>query len=322
MNSELHVIFGTGPLGQSVMRALLARGRQVRMVSRSGRAELPPGVELRTADVYDPQQARAAAAGAAVVYQCAQPGYTEWPALFPPLQTSILNAAAAAGAKLIVGDNLYMYGDVDGPIHEDLPCAALTRKGQVRARMAQEVLDAHREGRVLAAIARGSDFYGPGVLGSALGERVFIPILKGKTASAVGNIDLPHTYTFIDDFGEAMAVLGEQEVALGQAWHVPSPPTLTTRQLIEMIFAQVGRPPRISSMGRMMLRIGGLFIPEARESIEMMYAFEKPYIVDDSKYVQAFGSHATPHEEAIRCTLAWYREHLAAHDTQRGGVRV
>jgi nucleoside-diphosphate-sugar epimerase len=173
--------------------------------------------------------------------------------------------------------------------------------------MSESLLAAHRAGKIRAAIGRASDFFGPYVLESALGSRVFAPAIEGKTASAIGNLDLPHTYTFIDDFGEALALLGERDEALGQAWHVPNAPTLTTRQVITMIFEEAGCPPRMSGMGTLMLRVGGLFIPEAREMIEMAYEFDQPFVVDSSKYAQAFGDHATPLREAIRQTVAWYR---------------
>jgi len=306
--SELHVVFGAGPLGLAVARALVERGKTTRLVCRSGRAAAPAGVEVVAADACQPEEARRAVQGAAVVYQCAQPGYAQWVERFPPLQAGILAAASAANARLVVGDNLYMYGQVNGPIHEDLPYAAATRKGQVRARMAEELLTAHRRGQVSVAIARGSDFFGPYVLGSTLGERVFTPALQGKAASALGNPDLPHTYTFIDDFGRAMVTLGERPEAAGQVWHVPNPETLTQRQIITLIFEEIGRPPRISSMGRFMLRLGGLFIPEARETVEMMYQFEKPFVVDDSKYRRTFAQDATPLRRALSETIAWYRQ--------------
>jgi nucleoside-diphosphate-sugar epimerase len=312
--NELHVIFGSGPLGLAVMSALLRRGRKVRLVNRSGAANVPAEVELLAGDAFSLDFTRHACQKAAVVYQCAQPLYWEWPEKFPPLQAAILEGAASARAKLIVGENLYMYGEVSGPIREDLPYAAQTRKGRVRAEMAQAVLEAHRSEKVRAASARGSDFYGPLVTSSALGDRAILPVLSGKTASLGGNLDLPHAFTYITDFGEAMAILGEQEAALGQAWHVPNPPALTQRQMITLFFEQAGFPPRVSAMGKTMLRIGGIFIPGAREMIEMMYEFEQPFVVDSSKFVRAFGDIATPYPQAVAETLAWYRKHFMKED--------
>jgi len=314
--SQLNVIFGTGPLAQAIMRALLKRGQPVKMVNRSGKrpADAPTQVEIVAGDAYNIEFTRQVTQGAAVVYQCAQPEYHEWVKKFPPLQAAILEGAALNGAKLVVGENLYMYGDTNGqPLHEGLPYAAQTRKGRVRAEMSQALLEAHRAGKIRVVMARSSDFYGPGVLGSALGERTILPLLQGKPAEVTGALDLPHTYTYINDFGEALAILGEREKALGQAWHVPNPPTLTQRELVTLFFKQAELEPKFSVMGKFMLMLGGLFVPAAREMIEMAYEFEKPFVVETDKFIKAFGNIATPHETAIQETLAWFRMYLQTH---------
>jgi nucleoside-diphosphate-sugar epimerase len=96
---------------------------------------------------------------------------------------------------------------------------------------------------------------------------------------------------------------------LGQVWHVPNPETITTREVIALIYAELGKPPRMNAVVRTMLRIVGVFVPGARETVEMLYEFEEPFVVDNSKYVQTFGNHATPIREAIRQTVAWYKLH-------------
>lgn len=310
--ASLHVVFGAGPLGRAVVNELVRRGQAVRVVSRSGQmAEAPQGVELVAGDLYNPAIVRELTQGAAVAYQCAQPHYHEWPQKFPPLQAAILEGLTGSGVKLVIGENLYMYGDTNGkPLTEDLPHAAQTRKGQTRAAMSEAALAAHRAGKVQVALGRGSDFFGPWALGSTHGERVFYPALAGKTASFAGKLDLPHTVTYIEDFGRALVILGEREEALGQAWHVPNDrPQITQRQFAELIFAETGHPVKVSGMGKLMMALGGLFIPEARESVEMMYEFEKPFVVDSSKFERTFGVQATPIEQAIKATVAWYRAH-------------
>lgn len=311
MRDEIHVVLGSGPLGVATATALLQRGRRVRMVSRRGAITLT-GAEVIRADLFDPAAVQGASAGAAVVYQCAQPSYTEWTTKFEPLQESIIAGVAASGAKLIVAENLYMYGAVDGPIHEGLPYAAHTRKGRVRARMAEQVAEAHRSGRVRTAAVRGSDFFGPGVLGSTLGERVFPPALAGKAAQITGRLDQPHSYTYIGDFGEALATIGAHDEALGQHWHVPSAPAITQRALAELIFREIGQPMRVATVGRVMMRIAGLFIPEARETVEMLYEFERPFVIDGGRLSRAFGLTATPLDQSIRATVAWFRTHQQA----------
>ncbi len=313
--SNLHVVFGTGPLGRSVVAELVRQGKTVRVVSRSGQmAEAPQGVELVAGDLYNPAVVRELTQGAAVAYQCAQPHYWEWPQKFPPLQTAIIEGLAGSGTRLVIGENTYMYGDTNGkPLTEDLPYAAQTRKGQVRAAMAEAALAAHRAGQVPVALGRGSDFFGPWVLDSGFGDRVFYPALAGKGASFGGKLDLPHTATYIEDFGRALVILGERDAALGRAWHVPNDrPQITQRQFAELVFAETGHPVKASGVSKTMMRLAGLFIPGAREVVEMMYEFEKPFVVDSSQFERAFGVKATPIAEAIKATVAWYRAHPQA----------
>ena len=315
-NQELHVIFGTGPVGRAVARELVKRGKAVKMVNRSGKKPggVPEGVTVVAGDVFDATVAKQLAQGATHVYQCTNPPYDKWPEQFPTLQANTLEAAASAGAKYIVMDNLYAYGDTNGrPITEDLPYNAQTKKGRVRAQMAKDALAAHAAGRVRVTIARASDFYGPGVVDSAMGDRVFGFALEGKAASAAGNLDAKHSYTYIDDVGKALAILGEHDEALGKAWHVPNADVTTTRQFITLIFEELKQPAKMSAMGKSMMRLGGLFIMPAREMVEMMYEFEKDFVVDSSKFTKAFGLKATPYREGVKQTVAWYQANFK-HD--------
>ena len=308
VNGVLHVVYGTGAVGMSVMDALVQSGRRVRMVNRSGRASVPEGVEVVGGDAADPTFTREVSAGASVVYFALNPPYDKWPELFPPLQTGVLEGAASAGAKLIAMENLYMYGLTGGrPLTEDLPYAPNTRKGTVRARMSEELMQAHTSGRVQVAIGRASDFFGPRVIASAAGEQVFGRAVEGKSAQVAGDPDQPHTYTYAPDIGRGLVILGAREEALGQAWHLPSPETVTTRQFVEMIFEEVGKRARIQAAPKIVLRVMGLFNPGMREMIEMLYEFEEPFVMDHSKFEAAFGEHATPLKEAIGETVRWYR---------------
>lgn len=308
-SNELHVIFGTGTMGTSVARQLQQRGKQnIRMINRSGR--MPIGmadVEVCGGDAYNAQNVRELTHGAAVVYQCAQPEYHEWQEKFPPLQNAIIEGVSASGAKLIVVENLYMYGHVEGKIHEGLPYHATTRKGKVRAAMAQQLLDAHKAGKIRMAIARGSNFFGPN--DAVAYDLQFKPAIEGKTVRVLGNPDVPHTMTFTEDFAKAMVVLGEHDSALGQVWHVPNAPAVTPRQYATMLFEAAGTTPKIAPTSKMMVRIAGLFVPAVRETVEMYYEWETPFIVDHSKFAAAFGDHATPLREAVQKTVDWFRAH-------------
>jgi nucleoside-diphosphate-sugar epimerase len=312
-SNELHIIFGSGPIGAAVMRELIRKGRRVRIVTRSGKPSLATGdqvsgVEFVKADAYDQASAIQAAQGATHIYQCAQPEYHEWVEKFPPLQASIIEAAAATGAKLIVMENLYMYGDTHGtPINESLPDQPHTRKGKVRLAMSEAVFAAHRSGKIRATAGRASDFVGPAYM--VLADMVFYAALDGKKASGTGSLDVPHTFTYTEDVGKALVILGERDEALGQAWIIPSAPAVTQREMLQMVFDAAGKPAKIGVVNGMMMRMAGLFIPGAREMVEMLYEFEKPFVVDSTKFQRTFGMQPTPLREAIQQTVQWFRAH-------------
>jgi nucleoside-diphosphate-sugar epimerase len=244
-------------------------------------------VEVVASDAYDAAQNVEVTKGAAAIYQCAQPHYYEWVEKFPPLQKAILEAAARNGAKLVVGDNLYMYGDPHGrPIREDSPVQPNTKKGRVRAAMAQEVLDAHNASKVRAAIGRASDFFGPD--DTALTGYAIQPAVEGKTVNLMGSTSQPHTFSYIADFGRLLATLGTRDEALGQVWFTPSNPPVTQAEFVKLIEAELGKPVKFMVGGPLMMRFLGLFNKEIAETVEMMFEWTNPYVVDTSKAEKAF----------------------------------
>ena len=306
---SLHVVLGSGPLGLAVARHLAARGDRVRAANRGGRADLPNGVEVISANVAEVADAKRACEGAAVVYHCANPPYAKWPELHPPLMDAIIEGAAAAGARLVFGDNLYAYGPVNGPLKEDLPYLAQGPNGRTRARIAETLMRAHESRRIQATIGRGSDFFGPHAHLSTVGDRVFARAIAGKPAQVLGNPDAPHTVTHIDDFGRALVTLGERDEALGQVWHVPNAETVTMRRFVQMAFEAAGRSPRLRAAPRWGIAMAALFDPTLRAVREQLYQSERPWMVDSSKFERAFGWSATPLPDAVAATVAWFRSH-------------
>jgi nucleoside-diphosphate-sugar epimerase len=305
---NLHVVLGTGPLGLAVARHLAAKGDRVRAANRAGRADLPEGVEVVGADVAVAADAKRACAGAAVVYHCANPPYARWSELHPPLMDAVIEGSAAAGSRLVFGDNLYAYGPVDGPLTEDLPYLATGPNGRTRARIAETLMRAHESGRVRATIGRGSDFFGPHAHLSTVGDRVFTRALEGKPAQVLGNPEVPHTATYIEDFARALVTLAEQDEALGEVWHVPNAETVTARRFVQIVFEAAGHPARLRPAPRWGIATAALFNPTLRAVKEQLYQSEAPWVVDSSKFERAFGWRATPLPEAIRATVAWFRD--------------
>lgn len=305
----LQVVLGAGAIGSTVARELNERGSQVRVVNRSGNARVPGGVETVAADLSDPSAVQKATDGAAVVYNAVNPPYHKWVDLFPPIHTSVIDAAIRAGARLVMADNLYMYGRPgDEAMSEDSPVTPATPKGELRARMAAQLLEAHERGDLEVAIGRASDYFGPLGVTSQMGERVFGPLLAGKKAQVMGDPDTRHTYTYLPDIGRSLVTLGASDVATGRVWHIPSPPAMTTRQFIGAIADQLDTHPGISVMPPALLAMLSWFSPTLKAVREEVFQLQNDWVMDDSKYRETFGHGETPLDEAIAATLEWYRQ--------------
>jgi nucleoside-diphosphate-sugar epimerase/mannose-6-phosphate isomerase-like protein (cupin superfamily) len=314
----MDVIFGFGQVGQALARELAGRGRKVRVVSRSGAGPLLDGVDHVVGDASRPAFCRAVCTGADVVYLCLNAPYDRWAEELPPLQEAVLAGAEAASSKLVVLENLYMYGPHDGPLTESLPHAATDAKGVTRSKMSEALLAAHRSGRVRVAIGRASDFFGPGALASQLGERAFAPLVAGKTVQMIGDPDALHSYAYIPDVARGLATLGERDEADGRVWHLPSVETRTTREILRLAGRIAGVEARVSGISPLLLALLARVNPMVREVRAVGYQLDRPFVVDSSAFERTFGVRATPLEAALEATVEWYRTRARAPRKGRG----
>jgi nucleoside-diphosphate-sugar epimerase len=268
-------------------------------------------VEVRAGDLTDPTFAADAVDGAAIVYQCLNPPYHRWAEEFPGLQDAAVSAARSAGARFVSFENTYMYGDTKGePMTETTPIQAHTRKGKVRAAMAEQLRALHEAGDLRISTARASDYFGPrGTTQSPLGELVIRAALAGKSARVIGDPDQPHSYTYTVDAARTLAELGTRDDVDGEVFHVPNAPAQTMRQIIDMVAEQIGSPIKVSATPRLLLRALGLFNPTVRELDEMRYEFTQPFVVDGTKAQDRLDIVPTPLPEALQATIAWFRQH-------------
>src|SRR5215471_1434618 len=313
MPTDLQVVLGaTGGVGQVLVQLLSAQGAQVRAVNRSGRASVPASVEIMAADLTNRESTRAACQGATTVYHCAGVPYPQWLTYMPVWLDNVISAVSATGAGLVYIDNNYMYAPTSQPLTEESPQAPVTRKGKLRKQLAETILAAHARGQIRATIGRTPDFYGPGVRISAVGEQFFTAVVEGKRVPWLGKLDVPHALSFVEDAARGLLVLGTHEQALGQVWHIPTAQELTGRQYIALASEAAGVPAKPLAVPGLLLRVLGLTNAVLRESVELLYEFNEPLLFDGSKYTRAFGGTPTPHQEALRRTVAWYRNQCFA----------
>ncbi|WP_433613596.1 NAD-dependent epimerase/dehydratase family protein [Dactylosporangium sp. CA-139114] len=293
----MQVVVGSGSVGSAVALELAGDGEAVRIVTRGGSGPQHPRIERVAADAGDAEALLRAAEGASVVYNCANPRYYEWPTAWPPMHDAMLRAARANDAVLAITAPLYGYGHVDRPMTEDMPLAAETVKGRVRAKMWQDTLASG----VRAVEVRSSDWIGPRY---SLIDMALPAMRAGRTVWLPGALDVPHTYTYTGDAARTLVALAREPRAWGRAWHTPSVPALTARQLLTRVAALAGLgAPRLRAYPALAVRAAGLWDRVAREFIEVRYQHDRPFVMDSSLVTSEFGLTATPLDDAVRETL-------------------
>lgn len=305
----LHVVIGNGAVGATTVEMLAERGLPVRVISRSGGTSTDH-VEHVALDASNAGDLIGATKDASAIYNCVNPPYHRWTTDWPPLATAMLDAAEASDAVLVTCGNLYGYGPVEGPMREDLPLAATGKKAQVRIRMWEEALERHQQGRARVVEARSADLFGPKVTsGGHLAERVVPHLLHGRTANVIGDPDAAHSWGYVPDVARALIRLAHEQQSWGQAWHTPTTPPTSIRDAVKRM-CRIADVPMVSVRGMpgYAHRLAGVFSPLLRELREVRYQFDYPFVVDSSRYTDTFHEEATPLDEALRHTVAWWRD--------------
>ncbi len=308
--SRKHIILGAGgAIGQVLARELTSQGEPVKLVSR--RQHNLSGAESAQADLQDRQQTIDAIEPNAIVYLLAGLPYRAdvWQTMWPTVMANVIAGCKTKDARLIFFDNIYMYGRVEGAITEDAPVNPCSKKGEVRARIAEDLLSEARAGNLYATIARSADFYGPYADTTSIPYLLMIKrLVAGKSAQVLVDADRLHSYTFTGDCGKALHRLSSSDENNGTVWHLPTAcPALTSRQFVEIIAQQLNVKPKITVLRKWMVKLAGLFDLQTRELYEMLYQNEYDYEFDSTRFESAFDVHPTPYPDGIAETLRHFK---------------
>ena len=298
------ILGASGIIGKELAKNLPNYTDRIRLVNRNPKNALP-GCEFFKADLLDAEQTLKAVEGSEIVYLTAGLQYNikVWQAQWPVIMQNVITACRHNGSKLVFFDNVYLYGRVNGWMKEDTPVRPASKKGAVRAQIAGMLMDEAAKGNLKALIARAADFYGPDSPLSFVNAVVFENYKKGKKAQCFISDRHRHSYTYTPDAGKATAILGNSDKAYGQVWHLPTDyNVLTNKAFIENVAEAFGVEPKYQVLNRLMIRMAGLFVPEIRESIEMLYQNDQDYLFDSSRFQEAYSMKPTPYAEGIRVT--------------------
>ena len=300
--TELHVVTGAGPVGWTVAEQLAAQGHSVRVLTRSGSGPDHPMIERRAVDI-ESDDIRPHLSGATAIYHCTHVAYEDkvWRNKLEAMEKRVLDAAA--GTVVAFPESLYAYGRVDGPIREDSPRDATFRKLGVRTELLA-ARDAHATPTVSVA---ASDFYGPRVLTSHMGERVIAPILAGKPIRVVASADLPHSFTYVPDLAAAMITAAASPSMWNTVLHAPTAPAVSQRSMIEMFSAAAGlTAPKVGVIPAWVMRALRLVPGPMKELGDTLYQFRYPYVLDSSRSESILGQQPTSLVDGTAATMAWW----------------
>ena len=299
------VLGANGVIGVELAKCLPQYTDEIRLVSRNPK-KVNANDRIFAADLTIAEQVGKAVEGSEVAYLTAGLKYdlNVWKLQWPMIMKNVIEACKRHKTKLVFFDNVYMYGKVDGWMTEDTPVHPTSKKGEIRAEIADLLMGEVKKGNIKALIARSADFYGPSKTNSVVGMLVFDRIVKGKSAQWLVNDKVKHSQTYTPDAGKATALLGNTDRAYNQIWHLPTDKNaLTGKEFIEKVAREFGRDPNYSVFSKWMLRVAGLFDGTIRESYEMLYQSEFDYLFDSSKFDRTFTCKTTKYEEGIQAIV-------------------
>ncbi len=305
--SELHIVFGaSGALGSAIVHHLLAEGLPIRAVARNvERATdvLPDGTDIVQCDATDGTSVIAAAHEASVIYNCMYVGDQ-----MKEVAGNLLAAARETGAKLVNPSNGLVYGPLQQvPASEEHPQKPTSRRGALRKEIDSMLMEAHDKGEIQVVIPRLATFYGAHVAGTFMAG-VFDAARAGHKALWFGKLDQPHDLVYLPDAAAACVLLATNEEAYGQAWHVPGANPMTGGEFITKVYQAFGKPVKMTSRGRTFFQLAGVVAPRIRDMVEVLYQFEQPFVLDGSKFADAYPDFEyTSHEIGINDTVEWYK---------------
>ncbi len=306
----LTVIIGYGAVGRATAQQLAARGEKFCVAQRSRPTDLPSQAEFRSCDVLDAQSVRQAIAGASQVVLAVGFPYDArvWRKVWPKTITNVVEACAETGARIVFVDNLYMLGPQNKPRREDMPPSKRGEKPAILSEVTRIWMAAAKAGRVRIAALRCTDFYGPGVPVSHLGAQAFGALAQGKPALLIVPPDIPHDFAYVPDIARAViTLLDAPDDAFGQVWNMPCAPTRTPREILKLGADALPVKLRLRVVPFWLLPLLGLFVRFMREVADVGFSWNRPYIVDGTKFTRRFWSDVTPYEIGAPATARSFK---------------
>ncbi|MBV8325137.1 NAD-dependent epimerase/dehydratase family protein [Chryseobacterium sp.] len=285
------ILGANGQIGEELARELKRNfTSDIRIVSRDAK-KVNDTDKVFSADLSVREKAIEAVKGSEIAYfTLGLPISSDlWEKQFPLILQNVIDACKINGTKLVFFDNTYMYPQDDRILTEETVFAPIGRKGVVRRKMAEILLEEIQSGALEAVICRAPEFYGPGKTQSITNTLVFDNIKEDKKLKVPLSAGKKRSLIWTPDASRATALIGNTPDAFGQTWHLPVDKSHPTYQeLIGMASGIYAKDLKYSVIPKWIFRIGSVFNQKIKELLELLPRYEHDNIFDDSKFRNRF----------------------------------
>ena len=278
MTKKVLIIGANGRFGRAATKAFEDAGWSVTKLTRPGKAR---GTNVIEADASDPVALSKAAQGFDVLVNALNPPYHKWKEVLPVLTASVITAARASGATVIIPGNVYNFG-VNPPalMTNTSPQSANTGKGALRVEMERSFRET---AEIQTIILRAGDFIETEKTGNWFDSQITNKVDKG-IITYPGPIDQIHAWSYLPDMARAAVELCEIREKLPRFSDIPFAGFgLTGEELIDAVETATNKTLKVKKVPWRLISMLGLFSPQIREVVAMRYLWNKPHQLDGSK---------------------------------------
>ncbi|MBL4639727.1 MAG: NmrA family NAD(P)-binding protein [Kordiimonadaceae bacterium] len=281
-SQSVAILGAKGRMGRQAVTAFIKAGWQVKAVAR----EWPDALKDQDAvhiecDARDEQALHQAVIGCQVIVNAVNPPYHHWAKQMPALTKSVISAAKAEGATVIIPANIYVFGEKMPPmLNERTPHLAVNTLGLLRREMEQ----AYRDAGVRTILLRAGDFLEGRKTGNWFDGFMSTGLAGGKLVYP-GPLDQQHTWAYLPDVARAVVALADKRDQLQTFEDVGFPGySMTGQQMLELLSGIMGRTLKVGTIPWWLLKAMGLFVPSIRGVVEMSYLWRTPHTIEAAKF--------------------------------------
>lgn len=302
MRNNQIILGAGGSIGNVLAKELKSFTKNITLFSRNPQ-KVNDDDDLITGDLLNLEQTTNALKNMDVAYLVVGLPYNTkiWERDFLKIVQNVVAGCKVHKVPLVFLDNVYMYDPEHFyELNEDTPFKVISKKGAVRTAIANLIKNEIKNNEINILIARSADFYGENVKNSMFNEQVINRVLENKKANWFLDANKKHSLTLVSDAAKAIASLGNTNSAYNQVWHLPTDKAYSANELVDKISKITGKPAKIQVASNFMITILGWFIPEVKETKELLYQYKNDYEFKSTKFEVAFNMKPTSIDEGLR----------------------